>query len=223
MNRLCKVFLDRNPYFNGKIALIGHSLGSLIIFDLLLHQPCPEKSLKKEANNLKSTINSVSSSTNKGSLDEILTRLNLTDFKSLFEKEKINVESFYLLAENDLLNLGIPLGPRKIALNEILCHQMMKDRSEIEQKVKANILSSTSLTTSTEFANFNFGLAGTGQPLIKYPNLEFKPSNFFALGSPIPMFLTVRGIENLGTDFKLPTCDSMYNIFHPVRFFNYKL
>ena len=29
------------------------------------------------------------------------------------------------------------------------------------------------------------------------------------------MFLTFRGIEKLGTDFKFPTCDEFFNIFHP--------
>lgn len=52
--------------------------------------------------------------------------------------------------------------------------------------------------------------------MIKYPRLNFKVANFFALGSPIPMFLTVRGIEKVDPDFKLPTCDNFFNIFHPV-------
>uniref|UniRef100_A0A182S8D6 DDHD domain-containing protein n=1 Tax=Anopheles maculatus TaxID=74869 RepID=A0A182S8D6_9DIPT len=38
---------------------------------------------------------------------------------------------------------------------------------------------------------------------------------FFALGSPIGMFVTIRGIDALGLDFKLPTCDGFFNIFHP--------
>lgn len=37
-NRIYKLFLDRNPYFKGKVSLIGHSLGSAILFDLLCRQ-----------------------------------------------------------------------------------------------------------------------------------------------------------------------------------------
>jgi hypothetical protein len=37
-NRIYKLFLNRNPYFNGIISLIGHSLGSAILFDLLCRQ-----------------------------------------------------------------------------------------------------------------------------------------------------------------------------------------
>ncbi len=37
-NRIYKLFLERNPYFNGKISLVGHSLGSAILFDILCGQ-----------------------------------------------------------------------------------------------------------------------------------------------------------------------------------------
>ena len=36
------------------------------------------------------------------------------------------------------------------------------------------------------------GTAGTGQPYVRYPKLNFEPRNMFALGSPIGLFLTVR-------------------------------
>lgn len=29
------------------------------------------------------------------------------------------------------------------------------------------------------------------------------------------MFVCVRGIEELGENFKLPTCPAFFNIFHP--------
>ncbi|KFB44117.1 AGAP002379-PA-like protein [Anopheles sinensis] len=63
--------------------------------------------------------------------------------------------------------------------------------------------------------NYEVGPAGTGQPYITYPQLLFEPKMFFALGSPIGMFVTIRGIDTLGLDFKLPTCDGFFNIFHP--------
>jgi DDHD domain len=59
------------------------------------------------------------------------------------------------------------------------------------------------------------GDAGVGAPLVKYPQLSFRPANFFALGSPVAMFLAVRGISSLGEDFHLPTCPGFFNIFHP--------
>lgn len=37
-NRIFKLFRERNPYFNGKVSLIGHSLGSAVMFDVLSEQ-----------------------------------------------------------------------------------------------------------------------------------------------------------------------------------------
>ncbi|KAA6413064.1 MAG: hypothetical protein FRX48_02808 [Lasallia pustulata] len=37
-NRIYRLFLQRNPYFRGKVSLIGHSLGSAILFDILSRQ-----------------------------------------------------------------------------------------------------------------------------------------------------------------------------------------
>ena len=42
-NRVYKLFLERNPSFNGKVSLVGHSLGSAIMFDLL----CRQKSFER--------------------------------------------------------------------------------------------------------------------------------------------------------------------------------
>lgn len=41
-NRVYKLFMDRNPDFNGKVSLIGHSLGSAILFDILCRQKAEE-------------------------------------------------------------------------------------------------------------------------------------------------------------------------------------
>jgi hypothetical protein len=41
LNRTYRLFKDRNPSFNGKISLVGHSLGSAIMFDILCLQNDP--------------------------------------------------------------------------------------------------------------------------------------------------------------------------------------
>ena len=37
-NRVYELFMQRNPSFSGKVSMIGHSLGSAILFDILCHQ-----------------------------------------------------------------------------------------------------------------------------------------------------------------------------------------
>ncbi|KAF1840244.1 DDHD-domain-containing protein [Cucurbitaria berberidis CBS 394.84] len=41
LNRTYRLFKDRNPSFKGKVSLVGHSLGSAIMFDLLCLQKDP--------------------------------------------------------------------------------------------------------------------------------------------------------------------------------------
>ena len=55
-NRIYHLFMERNPTFKGKVSLIGHSLGSAIMFDLLCRQgreKQPSKRNKKDKENLK--------------------------------------------------------------------------------------------------------------------------------------------------------------------------
>lgn len=51
MNRLHALFNERNPDFKGGIHLGGHSLGSLILFDLLCHQNPPSETVDDQQGN----------------------------------------------------------------------------------------------------------------------------------------------------------------------------
>lgn len=140
LNKKYSMFLNRNKDFKGRVSLAGHSLGSLILFDLLCHQNPTE--------------------------------LNGENIENPDE-------------------LGTPTRVKKISIH----HPVVR--------------------TESKAIDYNIGLSGTGQPLMTYKQLIFEPKHFFALGSPIGMFVTIRGIDKLGLDFSLPTCDHFFNIFHP--------
>lgn len=207
LNRLSKLFMDKNPNFKGTISLIGHSLGSVILFDLLRNQNETDKEEdEKDEKDIKDE-----------NFDNFLIRLDLIEYKSLFEKEKISLESLELMAESDLVALGIPMGPRKILLNQINKRLVQKNKIQVQSRIKTKLKRlNSSLSFEINDSRCNYGTAGTGQLIIKYPKLNFQVENFFALGSPISVFLTVRGEDKIGTDFKFPTCSSFFNIFHPV-------
>ncbi|KAI8128023.1 Phospholipase DDHD2 [Lucilia cuprina] len=139
MNTLYLKYRERHPEFNGGVSLAGHSLGSLILFDLLCHQNPIKESEEKNLENP----------------DEFLT---------------------------------------PSTSNTQMDSNQLEDNKQI---------------------SYTMGPAGTGQPFINYGQLIFQPKKFFALGSPIGMFVTIRGIDKLGLDFRLPTCPGFYNIFHP--------
>ena len=120
-----------------------------------------------------------------------------------------------MLSDADLRELGIPMGPRRLLLNEF--HAIKQEQDRVRAAIKSDLDNLRQRQSGQEEeASISYGLAGTSQMYVKYPQLNFRVSNFFAMGSPIAMFLTVRGIEKLDTDFKLPTCDQFFNIFHPV-------
>ncbi|XP_039226642.1 nascent polypeptide-associated complex subunit alpha, muscle-specific form isoform X2 [Drosophila yakuba] len=128
----------RHPEFNGGVSLAGHSLGSLILFDLLCHQ------------------------------------------EPLKESEEEN-----------------------------------KNPDQLPQKQPSQKVQLPTSDLLPKQVSYAMGPEGTGQPVITYTQLIFHPKKFFALGSPIGMFVTIRGIDKLGLDFHLPTCPGFYNIFHP--------
>lgn len=256
INSLYQLFMTRNPSFQGRISLAGHSLGSLILFDLLCHQkdgisaPKPieqNEPLNKESQLVKGfhSTNSLTSSKSDyngdipTNLTEVLQKLSLEKFMETFESEQVDLDSLLMCSESDLKDLGVPMGPRKklaafvkdfkikeeirkeqaeLASNlptgdASANQQAAPDNLEIQENLTAfNPLLASATNVNVHFQQFD---TGTGQPAVQYPQLDFKPHTLFAFGSPIGMFLSVRGIEELGEDFKLPTCDSFINVFHP--------
>ena len=64
--------------------------------------------------------------------------------------------------------------------------------------------------------------------------LDFQVTNFFALGSPLGIFITLKylksyefgvehDVDHLGNFFVLPKCQNMYNIFHPYDPVGYRI
>jgi hypothetical protein len=117
INRLSAIFKQRNPNFCGKISLVGHSLGSLIVFDLLMNQ-------KSDLDSNVTTKETSSSYT--GDIEAFLQNLKLEEFIDLFNREKIDMESLFLLNEIDLKNMGLPLGPMRILLNAMKTEKFKK-------------------------------------------------------------------------------------------------
>uniref|UniRef100_A0A3Q2Y5A9 DDHD domain containing 2 n=1 Tax=Hippocampus comes TaxID=109280 RepID=A0A3Q2Y5A9_HIPCM len=181
INRLHTLFKQRHPEFKGEISVVGHSLGSLILFDLLTNQICgSEESAKEEPDN--------PCHLDHDTLEQALTRLGLQQYSPIFKAENLDLESLGLCQENDLKEIGIPLGPRKKILKYV--------RRKYFSEVRHSYLMTFSVS-------------------VDYPQLAFQPQTFFAFGSPIGMFLTVRGLKRIDLNYSFPTCKSFYNIYHP--------
>ncbi|XP_059821791.1 phospholipase DDHD2-like [Hypanus sabinus] len=240
MNHLLSIFQQRNPDFSGGISVTGHSLGSLILFDILTNQldaesraPTPRQPLLRR--------NCHSCTKDPRSLEEALKMHGLSEFQSVLEKERLDFDSLALCSDDELKDLGIPLGPRKkiLSLAKKLAHaQEHREEPNVEPEVrgipgKVSLPSeeegageqsqrplSTSSLTSVNYEQFDVGI---GQVLVNYPRLNFEPEVFFAFGSPIGMFLTVRGLKRIDPNYKFPTCKRFFNIYHPFDPVAYRL
>uniref|UniRef100_A0A8D2QNQ6 DDHD domain containing 2 n=1 Tax=Zosterops lateralis melanops TaxID=1220523 RepID=A0A8D2QNQ6_ZOSLA len=206
MNRLHRLFLQRNPHFKGGVSIAGHSLGSLILFDLLTNQKADPEEEEHCAQ--------VWGTGGTEGVKEILKKLELSEYCDLFEKEKMDRQALFLCTEKNLKEMGIPLGPRMKILHYI--------SSRTETKVsRVPIPAPGQLRGCQELPvpGRGLGTANLAIPLSQvsanYPQLNYKPTIFFAFGSPIGMFLTVRGVKRIDPNYSLPTCKGFFNIYHP--------
>uniref|UniRef100_A0A3Q3JKS4 DDHD domain-containing protein n=1 Tax=Monopterus albus TaxID=43700 RepID=A0A3Q3JKS4_MONAL len=196
VNRLHDLFKQRHPEFNGAVSVVGHSLGSLILFDLLTNQ--------RTGSETREGLSSWEPCCLKcDTLEQALSKLGLQQYLDTLQAENLDLESLALCHDSDLKDLGIPLGPRKKILNYIRRKKLL-EHSQFHR--------AQSVTSAVDYEYFDVGI---GQVSIDYPQLAFHPQMFFAFGSPIGMFLTVRGLKHIDPSYTFPTCKSFYNIYHP--------
>lgn len=248
INRLYALFLTRNPDYSGTVSVTGHSLGSLILFDLLSNQnngsampiiptangqeaqvPAPVVQVPKAVTPSAAEEVPKEEGEQFEDLGAVLEHLGLSEYKSTFDEEKIDIESFLMCTIEDLKEMGIPLGPRKkIAkfVKERVSKQAEQKKTEVKEvpqvvapaaePVPEPAENKLPVGVSSVHVNYNYFKVGTGQVSVVYHTLDFEPINFFALGSPIGMFLTVRGLEKIEETYQLPTCKAFFNIYHPL-------
>ena len=101
-NRVYDLFIQRNPSFNGKVSMIGHSLGSAIFFDILC--------LQKDTNKAPATLRRHKSSNQRGSYAR---NRQVPDLELKFD-----VEDFFCLGSP--LGLYQMLKGRKIAARRMV-------------------------------------------------------------------------------------------------------
>lgn len=217
MNRIYRLFLERNPTFKGRLSVTGHSLGSLILFDLLTNQVDPTGNAPLKT---KTSVQKSEPQSNKQTLKEILNELELPELINVFDREKMDIDVLVMCSEQDLENLGIPLGPRKKIIHHIKYrrHLQVNDTKRTAPESSPNSdLTPPPITSGTTFnmVNYEYFDVGIGQVRINYPQLSFQPEVFFAWGSPIGMFLTVRGLKRIDPKYQFPTCKRFFNIYHP--------
>ncbi|XP_037338081.1 phospholipase DDHD2 isoform X3 [Pungitius pungitius] len=239
INMLHTLFKKRHADFNGAVSVVGHSLGSLILFDLLTNQRNGSRKAREAVPSGKPF------DLNCDTLQQTLSRLGLQQYLDTLQAENLDLETLALCQDGDLKDLGIPLGPRKKILDyvrkkslsqafktgEVHLPEGLQVPPQMTSNADGNHSSgftmqqsqfhrAQSVTSAVDYEYFDVGI---GQVSIDYPQLAFHPQTFFAFGSPIGMFLTVRGLKHIDPNYSFPTCKSFYNIYHPYDPVAYRL
>ncbi|XP_024522407.1 phospholipase SGR2 [Selaginella moellendorffii] len=206
LNRLYEKFMRRNPGYNGKISIYGHSLGSVLSYDILCHQ-------------------------------ESLT--------SMFPIQEINLSVTNADAENE----RPPESEQPSHSSDHDSRDSSKEGSDASTTTEAETESDTetervkALRSEVEILRKQLKSLGTNAalgtkqgerapsrkyhtPQIRYTKLLFQVDTFFAVGSPLGLFLSLRNVrlgsgtgheywEDEGIEEEMPACRQMMNIFHP--------
>ncbi|CAA0842411.1 Phospholipase SGR2 [Striga hermonthica] len=302
LNRLYLKFLKRNPGYDGKVSIYGHSLGSVLSYDILCHQetlysPFPMEWLYNEPNrsevscpaniNLSSDGNLISTPGDHSLVNnEVDSIVSHADNPELHEErvdgpynqlgpptvseseESTTIDTGYqqiidassdekcitfdnIDQINNVMNDGNSIRNEVVACDDTKdCEDVFdSDKDEIikslreeidilKAKIKefeaecadeVNAMKSATAVNQYEPNSIRPGSRDrlmTYTPLIRYTKLEFKVDTFFAVGSPLGVFLSLRNIRigiGKGKDYweeenineEMPACRKMFNIFHP--------
>uniref|UniRef100_A0A8C2X4T3 SEC23 interacting protein n=1 Tax=Cyclopterus lumpus TaxID=8103 RepID=A0A8C2X4T3_CYCLU len=226
INRLYALFMKRNPDYKGATSVAGHSLGSLILFDLLSNQKTASPALAVP-------IIPTANGDTKQRSEMFFPRFD-TLMCIIMDHFRNNNVALMCTIE-DLKEMGIPLGPRKKVSKfvkervnkQAACQAAREEKAAVKEASQVAALppaaeappdaSVKKLPVGNSIhVDYNYFEVGTGQVSVVYRALDFEPINFFALGSPIGMFLTVRGLEKIEETYQLPTCKGFFNIYHPL-------
>jgi hypothetical protein len=152
--------------------VVGHSLGSLILFDLLAGQVETVNDVQVEEE--EETLEKPRWDKDLG-IEDVFTKLEISEHLAVFTDQGIGMEELETCSEDDLKEAGLPLGPRK----KLLVY--LASRAGVGRK---SGFAEFQASTVARQVQYSVGPAGTGQPSVRYPKLEIRPTAFFALGSP---------------------------------------
>ncbi|PHT73859.1 Phospholipase SGR2 [Capsicum annuum] len=249
LNMLYLKFLKRNPGYNGKVSLYGHSLGSVLTYDILCHQttlssPFPMEWMYKEQNEQNENNLSQQDQRNLSleqnsafiSDDEIYIREEKKS--NLSDKDKMNVEPSSSESVEDLTeDFCHPVGPpassdsdEPVATNDF---RQPNDSSANEISRETPI---DERHTINDAKNMEDGIVEFNQKIDEgvsecekdrtINSLREEVDTFFAVGSPLGVFLSLRNVRigiGRGKEYweedniveEMPACRQMFNIFHP--------
>eukprot|EP00898_Chlorokybus_atmophyticus_P005929 jgi/Chlat1/6337/Chrsp44S05893 len=233
LNRVYRKFRRRNPVFTGKVSIIGHSLGSVLVFDILSHQaggsaadyhPDTEQEREDHTALLQSAFPNlrdsppttpVAAATPAGAgIEAVEAPAASTPSPTTPPPKPADIQIASLQTQIDQLQSRIdalktasPAAESAEDLYEPLFRSPQSQKPERPDPVAENISYS---------------------PPITYMRLLFPVHTYIALGSPLGLFLALRGImigpsTPITINKEMPAVEHMFNLFHPYDIVAYRL
>ena len=198
INAVYREFKRRNPTFDGSVSLMGFSLGSIIVFDLLANQPPDGIRARDAPPNPRGAAGDGGHGEDGGGGGD--------------------PGEAGIGAGAGAGAAGLPRGGEASFASE---QGLPAAGSAFGSALTFGSASAGSLAPGARSGDARVGEI----PGFAYPVLDFSPARFFAVGAPIGMFLSVRDELNglRGSGFRFPTCPRFYNIFHPFDPVAYRL
>lgn len=244
MNRVFTLFQSRHPDWmdsigkkRKKVSIIAHSLGSIICFDILNHQ---QECMQHQKSSWRSDdedsseredvvpegnqdVNACYTSSDVD--DEVEVNYDATDnifgFDHVVVNQQLKRRSRSL---SDISSTNEKWANFKRTGHESTCRHETRNFTRrgclpvpvvygIDEK-KAQTAFCQTKPKKTKGGKASDTPAETSVAASMVPKLVFDVENLFCFGSPVGLFLNVRG-QKLGRDFRLPRCRRLFNIYHP--------
>ncbi|KAD4180446.1 hypothetical protein E3N88_29037 [Mikania micrantha] len=245
LNWLYLKFIKRNPGYDGKVSLYGHSLGSVLSYDILCHQetlssPFPLEWMHKDhTHEIPPDIDSSLKLLEKDLITKnIGMDLAASHVESRHGKSSEAMDSETrgsLILNETVIKSGDYSTKKQYENNEFLLSnssQIDEEISENDESIVIKSLKEKETSTARSESVFESSLSSKNDslksytPYIKYTKLLFKVDTFFAVGSPLGVFLALRNVRigiGRGKDYwedeniveEMPCCRQMFNVFHP--------
>ncbi|EGG15978.1 DDHD domain-containing protein [Cavenderia fasciculata] len=234
LNAVYQNFIKEHPTFTGKVHVLAHSLGSMITYDILCHQPFDQKEhdqyimkqspRKSTSRSPQSTSGNTTPTMRKNnsslSLEDEEKRSNAYTNADQHSNHGDDLDYFNYLQDQ------IPIGNVEQWRKEMLLDEITDDpenqntntnNNNNNQKIESNFNNDPNFNMKSGESILTTSLSGSeafGDSLLPHliiPKLDFQVHNLFCIGSPIGLLYTIRGHTHLS----IPKCINLFNILDP--------
>ncbi|CAN0351660.1 unnamed protein product [Ectocarpus sp. 12 AP-2014] len=205
INRILELFRKHTRDWSGKVSIVAHSLGAIICFDIMANQPSAGGGGDvppgpRDARASAPSATPVPVSRNGGG------NRNTTTTTNGCNNDTNNNDNNNSSSSSSADGQGSP--------NSVDVGSLKQGRSTGEKEGVGD--GGETQQEQGQEQGDEEGCLRYYRGSTKFPGLSARVENVFCLGSPIGMFLMIRGQHRrLGNAFKLPGCRRLFNIFHP--------